>query len=265
MSELVAPGWLMILGAALLPFVRGQLRAAIALALPVLSLALLLSYDDGARTTIDAFGVTFELLRVDRLSRIFGIVFHIAAILSVVYMWNEERAVAWVASLVYSGAAIAATFVGDLLSLFVFWELTALSSVFLIWLRGTTRAFRAAMRYLVIQVASGVLLLAGAAVHFADTGSLEFGPLGLESPATWLIFAAFGIKAAFPLLHGWLKDAYPEATITGTVVLSAFTTKLAMGDHELAFCHAGFTINETNNLHRKSIQFGRIVCLVECA
>ena len=43
-----------------------------------------------------------------------------------------------------------------------------------------------------------------------------------------LIFLSFGIKAAFPLLHNWLQDAYPEATITGTVWLSAFTTKLAI-------------------------------------
>ena len=34
--------------------------------------------------------------------------------------------------------------------------------------------------------------------------------------------------AAFPFLNGWLQDAYPEATATGTVALSAFTTKLAI-------------------------------------
>jgi multicomponent Na+:H+ antiporter subunit D len=39
---------------------------------------------------------------------------------------------------------------------------------------------------------------------------------------------AFGIKCAFPLLHNWLQDSYPEATPTGTVFLSAFTTKLAV-------------------------------------
>jgi len=80
----------------------------------------------------------------------------------------------------------------------------------------------------VIQVSSGVLLLAGTILHFADTGSLEFGTLGLVSMGTSLIFVAFGIKAAFPLLHGWLEDAYPEATVTGAVFLSAFTTKLAI-------------------------------------
>ena len=128
----------------------------------------------------------------------------------------------------YAGAAIAALFVGDLISLFVFWELTAISSLFQIWARRTERSYRAGLRYLVIQVGSGVLLLAGTILHYADTGSLAFEALGLVSTGTFLIFLGFGIKAAFPLLHGWLQDAYPEATVTGTVFLSAFTTKLAI-------------------------------------
>jgi multicomponent Na+:H+ antiporter subunit D len=43
-----------------------------------------------------------------------------------------------------------------------------------------------------------------------------------------MMFVAFGIKCAFPLLHNWLQDAYPESTESGTVFLSAFTTKLAV-------------------------------------
>ena len=43
-----------------------------------------------------------------------------------------------------------------------------------------------------------------------------------------LILLAVGIKCAFPLLHAWLTDTYPEATVVGTVALSAFTTKLAV-------------------------------------
>ena len=133
-----------------------------------------------------------------------------------------------VAGLIYAGAAIGAVFAGDLVTLFVIWELTAIASVFLIWARRSERSYRAGMRYLIIQVGSGVLLLAGAIVHFDATGSLAFGELGLGSLGTNLIFLAFGIKCAFPLLHNWLEDAYPEATVSGTVMLSAFTTKLAV-------------------------------------
>jgi multicomponent Na+:H+ antiporter subunit D len=120
-------------------------------------------------------------------------------------------------------------YAGDLVTLFVFWELTAITSVFLIWARRTERAYRAGMRYLIIQVGSGVLLLAGALFHVVETGSIGFSTLGLDGNlGTTLIFLAFGIKCAFPLLHNWLQDAYPEATVGGTVWLSAFTTKLAV-------------------------------------
>jgi len=128
----------------------------------------------------------------------------------------------------YAGAAIGAVFAGDLITLFVYWELTALTSVFLIWARREERAYRAGLRYLLIQVGSGVILLAGIVVHQHQTGSIAFDKLGLDGLGPTLIFVAFGIKCAFPLLHNWLQDAYPEATVTGTVFLSAFTTKLAV-------------------------------------
>ncbi|MGI9400222.1 MAG: proton-conducting transporter membrane subunit, partial [Rhizobiaceae bacterium] len=67
-----------------------------------------------------------------------------------------------------------------------------------------------------------------AVVWYHETGSLAFDRMTLGSLATWLIFLSFGIKCAFPLLHNWLQDSYPAATVTGTVILSAFTTKLAV-------------------------------------
>ena len=124
--------------------------------------------------------------------------------------------------------AMGAVFAGDLITLFIFWELLAISSVSLIWASKTEKAMRSGMRYLIIQVSSGMLLLAGALVQYYQSGTLEFNYIGLDSISGWLIFTAFGIKCAFPMLHNWLTDAYPEATPTGTVFLSAFTTKVAV-------------------------------------
>ena len=132
------------------------------------------------------------------------------------------------AAVVYAGSGLGAVFAGDFITLFVFWELLAVSSVFLIWARRTPRAVSAGMRYLIVHVVSGVTLLAGAMVHAHRTGSLEFGLMELDGLAAWLLLLAFGVKAAFPLLHGWLIDAYPESTPTGTVFLCAFTTKVAV-------------------------------------
>ncbi|MGI9356373.1 MAG: Na(+)/H(+) antiporter subunit D, partial [Rhizobiaceae bacterium] len=136
-----------------------------------------------------------------------------------------------IATLIYAGTAIGAVFAGDLISLFFYWEGTALASVFLIWARHTEGAYRTGMRYLIIQIGSGVVLIAGIALHYRATGSITFDSTvsnGAWHLGTWLILLAFGIKCAFPLLHNWLQDAYPAATVTGTVTLSAFTTKMAV-------------------------------------
>ena len=228
MTEQIPPGALLILGALLLPLLRGRLRVAWSVALPLLSAAHLLSLSSGLLLQLSLFDYTLTVTRVDKLSLAFGYIFHIAAFVMMIYAAHERDVLQHVSGLIYAGAAIGAVFAGDLATLFVYWELTAVSSVFLIWARRTERSYKAGMRYLIIQVGSGVLLLAGALLHVQQTGSLAFNHIGLESPGGLLIFLAFGIKCAFPLLHNWLQDSYPEATVVGTVILSAFTTKLAV-------------------------------------
>jgi multicomponent Na+:H+ antiporter subunit D len=227
-AMLLPPGWLMILGALFVPLLRGPVRQVFMLALPVVGLVQLLALPLGSSLVHEFMGYQLELMRVDALSRAFGLVFYVATFISLIYAIKVKDALQEASALLYAGSAIGAVFAGDLITLFVCWELTAVSSVFLIWANRTEASLRSGFRYLVIQVGSGVLLLAGAIIHFADTGSLAFNHLGLGSPGTNLIFIAFGIKAAFPFLHNWLQDAYPNATVTGTVFLSAFTTKLAI-------------------------------------
>ena len=224
---MLPPGALMMIVAAGLVLVPHHARQVVML-LAIAGSAFSLTAGAGQHLTVALLGFEMMLYRADHLSLPFAIVFHIAAALNVFYGWHEKRATDHVAGLAYAGAAIAALHAGDLITLFIWWEATAITSVFLILASGTQRARHAAMRYLIIQVASGVLLLAGAAMLFSETGSLAFAAMTLGSTASWLIFIAFGIKAAFPLLNGWLQDAYPEATVVGTVVLSAFTTKLAI-------------------------------------
>jgi len=198
------------------------------LLIPVLGALNLTGFDHGTYWQEPFLGYTLTLVRVDKLSMLFGYLFHIAAFISLVYALHERDAVQQIAAVLYAGGALGAVFAGDLIVLFVFWEVLAVSSVFLIWARRTERADAAGMRYLIIQVSSGLLLLLGILVRVHESGSIAFGYIGLESLSGWLIFFAFGIKCAFPGLHSWLVDAYPEATPMGTVVLSAFTTKAAV-------------------------------------
>ena len=239
------PGTIMMLGALLIPLLPKKFQGWSAILLPILSMMhLLMAFSDGFILNFSFMGNELTPIRVDRLSLIFGYIFHIAAFMSALYAAKVEDPIQHLSGQVYAGAAIAAAFSGDLISLFVFWELTAISSVFLIWASRTEEAIHCGVRYLVIQVASGVILLAGALMLFHNKGTLAFENFahdGLDTAETVILWA-FAIKAAFPFLHNWLQDAYPKATYSGTVFLSAFTTKLAIYALARGFAGTSFLI-----------------------
>jgi multicomponent Na+:H+ antiporter subunit D len=224
----INPGLLMIVAGLIAACLSLRARQTLALGAPVAGIALLLATPIGAHSVVTIAGLPLTILRLDALAYPFALIFLIVSFLAAVYALHQDDRLQDTSAMVYAGAAIAATLAGDLVTLLIYWELTTLSSVFLILAAGTLRAYRASVRYLVWQIGSGVLLLAGIVAHYRATGSLAFDHMQLGSTGTWLIFIAFGVKCAFPLLHNWLQDAYPEATVTGTVVLSAFTTKLAV-------------------------------------
>ena len=235
------PGIWLIVGALIAVLLPQTLSRWFAVILPVFLIAFLFSLNLDNYGTISFFDYTLETFRLDALSRVFGLIFLIASALGNLYALGDyvdklQRS----AALAYAGGAIAAVFAGDMITLFIFFEVAAVASVFLIWARRTERAFAAGMRYLIFQIGAGVILLAGLLIHFSVTGSIVFDKLGLEAPGGILILIAFGIKSAFPLVHNWLQDAYPEATISGTVILSGFTTKLAI--YALARSYAGTEI-----------------------
>ncbi len=229
------PALLLILAGILAAFVPRGLRHALSLGAPMAGAAVLFSSTIGMRQTVNVAGLELVVLRLDALAFPFVLIFLIAAFLCAIYSLHQDDRIHDSAALIYAGAAVGAVLAGDLATLFIYWEITAISSVFLILAARTERAYHASMRYLVWQIGSGVLLLAGILMHWRVTGSLAFDKMPLVGMAAWLIFIAFGIKCAFPFLHNWLQDAYPEATVTGTVVLSAFTTKLAIYAFARAF------------------------------
>ena len=225
------PGLIMIIGALLIPFLPHIIRQIYMMVLILVS-AYALTLGFGIHSKIEIMDIQFIIFQSDSLTLPFAIIFHIAAILNVIYGAHEKHWNQHVAIMSYSGAAIAAVHAGDLFTLFVWWEATAFTSVFLILASKTQRSYRSAFRYILIQVGSGMFLLAGAILLMSETGNAEFRSFDINSLYGQLIFIAFGIKAAFPLLNGWLQDSYPEASEIGTVALSTFTTKLAI------FCFA---------------------------
>ena len=222
------PFAIFFVGALLMMLLHGWLQKGLLLLIPLLCGVLLFGVPEGLVVKVQLMGYELTPYRTDRLSLLFAYVFNLAAFIGIVFSLHINDRLQHVAALVYSGSALGAVLAGDLISLFVYLELAAVSSVFLIWSRRTPRATAAGWRYLVFQFLSGLLLLAGILMRFHETGSLAFDYIGLDAFSGWLLFMAFGIKCAFPLLHNWLTDAYPEATPTATIFLSAFTTKAAV-------------------------------------
>jgi multicomponent Na+:H+ antiporter subunit D len=229
----VPPFVILFLGALLVALTRGTARKFFLLAAPVLGGLNLIGIEEGIHLQWELMGYTLVPFEVDSLSLLFGYLFHIAAFIAGLFALHlepdEKAGLQHTSALLYAGSALGAVFSGDLISLFVFWELLALTSVFLVWARDDERAFGSGFRYLVIHVLSGVVFLSGALLRAWETGSIEFDAIGLDgSLSGWLILIAFGIKAGFPVAHNWLTDAYPRSTPTGAVFLSAFTTKVAV-------------------------------------
>ena len=243
------PGFIMIVGAILVPFLPHIIRQIYMIGLILIS-SYTLTLGFGIHSSIDILGFQFILFQADNLTLPFAIIFHIAAALNVIYGAHEKDWRQHTSIISYGGAAIAALHAGDLFTLFIWWEATAITSVFLILAGNTSRSYKSAIRYIVIQVTSGMLLLAGAVILLSTDGSALFTKLDVNSLPGLLIFIAFGIKAAFPFLNGWLQDSYPEATVIGTVALSAFTTNLAIfafarsfpGTEQLIYIGAVMTI-----------------------
>ena len=228
--EWVHPGILLILGAWLLPFLKGRLKRTAMLVLPTAALVDCLLMMPGTYGMTSFLGQELVFGRVDSLSLVFSYVFSLMALLGMVYALHVEDDCQHVTALTYAGGALGVTFAGDLLSLYVFWELMAISSSLLVLLRREPSAVAAGFRYLLVHVFGGLILLAGIVLYWSETGSLAFGDMGASSGGlAWaMILAAFLLNAAVPPLGAWLPDAYPEATVTGAVFMTAFTTKSAV-------------------------------------
>ena len=228
MIDTVPPAFIFIVGALLVPFLNGKLRSAYLLFLPILGFINLINIPEGTHWVVSFLDYNLVFGKVDRLSLLFGYIFHLISFIAILYALHVKDNVQHVAGLVYAGSALGVVYAGDYFSFFIFWEMLTVASIFLIWSRRTSASLAAGFRYLLVHAAGGLCLLAGIVLHVNQTGSIEFGYLGLNGLGSYLIFFGFGVNCAWPILHSWLTDAYPEATITGTIFLSAFTTKCAV-------------------------------------
>ncbi|HRK94963.1 MAG TPA: Na(+)/H(+) antiporter subunit D [Rhodospirillales bacterium] len=224
------PPWVVLFAAALLlPWCRGSglARSVVLLLAPLAALALIWSLADGQVLAFEYLGMTLVPLRVDALARLFATIFAIMAFAGCLFSLNQRSTAEPAAACVYAGSAIGVALAGDLITLLVFWELMALASTAIIWSAGTPASFRAAGRYLMIHLLGGMVLTVGIVAHVFQTGAVAFNTMP-DGTASLLVLAGFLINAAAWPISAWLPDAYPEASWSGTVFLSAFTTKAAV-------------------------------------
>jgi len=225
----IPPAFVFIFGALVISVLKGNLRRGVMLLLPVLAFIDLLQLPAGDSWVVSFLGQELVLARIDRLSLIFGYIFILIGFITTIYAFHVEETLHNMAGLLYTGSALGVVFAGDLFTFFIFWELLTVFCVQLIWARRTRKAMGAGFRYLLFHVVGGLILLAGIVLRVNHTGSLDFSLIGLDGgPGSMLIFLGMGINCAWPFLHTWLSDSYPEATIAGTIFLSAFTTKAAV-------------------------------------
>ena len=234
-SLLAHPGLILIGAALLISLLRGPLRSGVpvaallvALAAPLAALVVIWLPREAMVWHTQFLGYELTPFAMDKLSRLFATIFALMAFGGTLFALNQESRVELPAALLYAGSAIGVALAGDLITLFVFWELMAIGSTLVIWSAGTQAAYRASRRYLMIHLLGGTLLLIGVAGYLLETGNASFHALSTGGISRWIILAAFLINAGAPPFSAWLPDAYPEASWSGTVFLSAFTTKAAV-------------------------------------
>ena len=226
-SMVIPPAAVLIIGGLILPLLHQKLRWLVLLVLPLVTLYLVWHVPDGVSLQARFLGYQLALVKGDALSRLFATIFALMAFAGGLFALNQNRAVELAAAFCYAGSAIGVVFAGDLLTVFIFWELMAIASTLVVWSAGPS-ARGAGLRYAAIHLLGGVLLMAGIAGEIAATGSHVFNKMALDSLPRWLILAGFLINAGAPPLSAWLPDAYPESSWSGMVFLSAFTTKVAV-------------------------------------
>ncbi|WP_419902652.1 Na(+)/H(+) antiporter subunit D [Kiloniella sp.] len=233
MIEWVHPGLIFLVGAVFLPMLNCRWRQVLLLLVPLLAIASVANMTPGTYGAFEFANVQLVIGRVDKLALVFAWVFTIMAFIGCLYALHIRSSAQHVAAFLYVGSSLAVVFSGDWFTLLVAWEIMAFTSVYLIFAAHQEKATQAGFRYLLVHITGGVMLFGGIVLHGLDTGSFLFGPLVDEAGkggglAYTLVLLSFILNAAVPPLNAWLTDAYPEATVTGAVFLSAFTTKTAV-------------------------------------
>ena len=239
MIKPIPPAFFFIFGALLIPLFKARLKSLYLLSVSVIAFIDLFLMEPGTYWVYPFLNNDLVFLKVDRLSLVVGYIFILIGFLAILYSLHVKEDGQHAASFLYIGSSLGVIFAGDYFSLFIFWEIMAVSGVLLVWYQREKEALDAGFRYLLMHFFGGGFLLVGILIHTYSKGSMLVGPLE-NSWASLFILIGFGLNTAFIPLHTWLPDSYTEGTVTGSVFLSVYTTKT--GVYVLARCFSGMEL-----------------------
>ncbi len=216
-----------MLGAILIPLLKGKIKKVYLILVPMLILMDILQIRSGTGWVYSFLDYDLIFLHADRLSLGFSYIFFVIGILSIIYSIHVKDDGQHVAAFMYMGSSLGVVFAGDFFTLFIFWEIMSVASVILIWYQRDKEAIAAGFRYILMHIFGGCVFLAAIVIHYVSKGSMDVAPFDVGL-AYVLLLIGIGVNAAFLPLHTWMPDAYPRATITGSVFLCVFTTKTAI-------------------------------------
>jgi len=223
----IHPALFFFVAALLAAVLPSRFRRAVQLAVPILAFIFLRNLIQVPQANLFFLGFTFRLVYIDQLSLLFSYTFLVFGFLANLYALHSEKKEIHIASNLYVGSSIGAILAGDLITLFIFWEIMALTSAVLIWNRQRSSSLGALFRYLLVHLTGGLFFFMGILLRLQENNSLMISGMGLDL-AGWMFFIGFCVNAAVPPVHAWMADAYPEGTPSGSVYLSCFTSKVAV-------------------------------------
>ena len=189
-QSILHPGLIMLLMGGLVLLVNDKYRKYCYIAAPILALLTLFVIGEGSSLTYNITNdLTLSLINCDKLSFIFLVAFCIISVIGCIYSCNTDDKYEMAAGLFYAGCNMGVVLAGDVLTVLVFWELSALASTYVVYCGRSNRSTRAAFRYLLVHAFGGSVLLVGMLLymyHFG--GSLQNISDLKDMPTFWIIF-----------------------------------------------------------------------------